>query len=525
MKVLKTLVTRFTKKYYSVDLKIILLGLLFSAFSFFNQLMTSLYTVANPELVNEIGLNPANLPNLIWTPALFLLLTLIILLFVIFETSKVVHYLKIENTENRLETTKRRLSQTTVLVFIVFAFYSLQDSLIWVWADRGWAADGIKIAWSVSIFIGLSFVFQYLNKKSDRVWIRSIFLILLLGMIFYSSSVEEITNGEGALYFVPIILVASFLTTPFFSIVIASLCILGISILTVPTLSESVNYIELSVVLLVGIVAWFLALVMERTLKESYTLNDELEQRVAQRTHELSAANAYKSQFLSRMVHDLRTPAAAIGMYLGHLEASGIAGVDTEAGLFKDETGRILAMLNNMSEVARLELGKLEDSIAMRPIDFAHLVHQQVEVSRPQAEEKGLALTFQDSGEIGKVRGNETYLGRAVSNLLSNAIKYSDAGQVQVQLGLDQARILLQIRDQGIGIPAEHMDELFTSFVRGGNVGERSGTGQGLGMVKEIVDLHQGEIQAESVLNQGAIFKIWLPRLAAEEPLSDLSIS
>ncbi|MFM7573625.1 MAG: sensor histidine kinase, partial [Snowella sp.] len=104
-------------------------------------------------------------------------------------------------------------------------------------------------------------------------------------------------------------------------------------------------------------------------------------------------------------------------------------------------------------------------------------------------------------------------LRQILTNLLTNAIKYSPPGSnINLNLKIEELKLIFEIKDQGIGIPVDDLNKLFTTFHRATNTGNIQGTGLGLAIVKKCVDLHQGEIEVHSILNQGSTFTLRLPK-------------
>jgi len=114
----------------------------------------------------------------------------------------------------------------------------------------------------------------------------------------------------------------------------------------------------------------------------------------------------------------------------------------------------------------------------------------------------------------GETRADENLLRHVLLNLLSNAVKYSPAGS-PVELGVqpDGDHVVFEVRDRGIGIPAEDRERLFTAFHRGQNVGQIPGTGLGLSIVKRCVDRHGGRIRVEDATPSGTVFTVAMPML------------
>ncbi len=134
--------------------------------------------------------------------------------------------------------------------------------------------------------------------------------------------------------------------------------------------------------------------------------------------------------------------------------------------------------------------------------------------NQERIEAKELTLAYEPDEELPRVLGDAEYLGLGIAMVLENAINYTDKGHIWVRSGQFQERreIYLEIADTGRGIAPEDMPHIFDRFYRGQNVGSLNvpGTGLGLTLLKEIVDLHQGEIEVESELGCGATFRVKL---------------
>lgn len=113
---------------------------------------------------------------------------------------------------------------------------------------------------------------------------------------------------------------------------------------------------------------------------------------------------------------------------------------------------------------------------------------------------------------------DEKLLNHILGNLLSNAIKYSpDGGIVDLEVVQEANTIVIQVKDQGIGLPLDYQEKLFQSFERASNVGNIQGTGLGLSIVKQATDLHGGEITVESQAGSGTTFTVTIPIVEASE--------
>jgi len=137
-----------------------------------------------------------------------------------------------------------------------------------------------------------------------------------------------------------------------------------------------------------------------------------------------------------------------------------------------------------------------------------------MDLLRPTAEKKNQALELNCEPQLPMIHGNPDYLERAVANLLENAVKYTlDGGNINVSTWSDQSHLVVEVADNGIGIPAVEIPRIFERFYRVDRSRSRDmgGTGLGLSIVKHIVQAHRGSIHVQSTLGAGATFQIRLP--------------
>lgn len=147
------------------------------------------------------------------------------------------------------------------------------------------------------------------------------------------------------------------------------------------------------------------------------------------------------------------------------------------------------------------------------PVGLGSMGRRIVETYRTQAEKKGVDFSVDIPDDLPTLVGDEGMIEELIENLVSNAVKYTEApGQVLVRFSkADDGEIHIEVKDTGIGIPAEDQERLFTEFHRGRNVRERIGTGLGLALVKEVVDRHGGRITIESKEGKGTAVRVHLP--------------
>jgi PAS domain S-box-containing protein len=231
--------------------------------------------------------------------------------------------------------------------------------------------------------------------------------------------------------------------------------------------------------------------------------------------------NDLKSHFVSMTSHEFRTPLSVIKSSAQLLQRYDWSRQDQLQHLQQIQSAvqHMTLLLEDILTLAQAEAGKLEFNPApLELIDFCRRLVSQIQLA-PGARHS-LNFTCAIARDELNVRMDEKLLQQILSNLLSNAIKYSPSDRVvRLALELDPSwresgGIVFQVRDSGRGIPSEARSHLFESFYRASNVGSIPGTGLGLTIVKQCVELHQGTIYWESQLGVGTTFRVTLPLLS-----------
>ena len=220
-----------------------------------------------------------------------------------------------------------------------------------------------------------------------------------------------------------------------------------------------------------------------------------------------------QATFASTVSHELRNPLASIGLNLYLLRRSTPEKRDYYMDALAQAADRMKSIIENTLTLSRLEARGSE--LVFAPVDLNAVVEQIVDGHRARAQATGLDMVFEPDTDLAPVRAERDQLIQVVTNLVTNAINYTPSGQVQVSTYMDTEReqARLQVQDTGMGIAAEDMPRLFERFYRGRRATESDvpGTGLGLAIIKEIVELHDGEIQVESQVGEGTTFNVWLP--------------
>ncbi|MCP4539223.1 MAG: response regulator [Chloroflexi bacterium] len=225
-------------------------------------------------------------------------------------------------------------------------------------------------------------------------------------------------------------------------------------------------------------------------------------------------------KFASDVSHELRTPLTSIGLRVQMLERSKPEKHTYHINILKQEVRQMTSLTEKTLAISRLQADTVEMEFA--PENLNTVIAQIVATHLVHANAAGLELVFEPDPALPLVRAERGRLAQVINNLLTNAVNYTPTGQVCVSTSLDVERGLacLQVRDTGIGIDPKDLPNLFKRFYRGlhANQLDIPGTGLGLSIVKEIVDLHGGEIEVESQVGEGSTFRVWLPLEGNEPP-------
>lgn len=221
-----------------------------------------------------------------------------------------------------------------------------------------------------------------------------------------------------------------------------------------------------------------------------------------------------QSDFMAELVHELRTPLAALKTSITLLKRPELAEnrrrdiIDT----MEQETERLIRMTSDFLDLARLESGRAR--IEMSPFDLRRLVYECIDVVAAQAHDRGITIVYSD--ESYEVMGDRGKLKQVLLNLLTNAIKYNrDHGRIDVHNRIveraDELFVELSVRDTGHGISKDNQKSMFQKFYRAADTsGFTHGTGLGLAIAKHIVEAHGGAIWLESEPGVGSTFFITL---------------
>ena len=271
-------------------------------------------------------------------------------------------------------------------------------------------------------------------------------------------------------------------------------------------------------------------LVAKRT-DELAHVNEELRRDIAQRKlieeelikakTEAEKANLAKSDFLSSMSHELRSPLNVMLGFAQLMESSSPPPAFTQMTMLKEINSAgwyLLELINKILDLAAIESGKLV--VAQEPMCIGEVMIESRTMVEPQAQERNIHLIFPPSSDMRFfVQADRTRVKQVLINLLSNAIKYNrEGGTVEVSCCMPEpGRLRVSVRDTGTGLPPEKLTQLFQQFNRlGQEAGSVEGTGIGLVVTKQLVELMGGVIGVESTVDVGSVF--WFELIADEAP-------
>ena len=262
-------------------------------------------------------------------------------------------------------------------------------------------------------------------------------------------------------------------------------------------------------------------------IAQDITDRKRTEQERAEFTRELEAQNErlleldrLKDEFVALVSHELRTPLTSIRGYL-ELVLDGEAGAVTDEqrqflGIVERNANRLLDLVGDLLFLAQIEAGKL--SLEVGSVDLAAVAAESVETARPLAEDKDITLTLATS-PVPVLAGDGARLAQLLDNLVSNAVKFTpEGGRVDVRASSSRGKAILEVRDTGMGIPAEEQEHVFERFFRTTRATEQAiqGTGLGLAISKAIVHAHGGQITLASSDGEGATFRVAIPIRAVQ---------
>jgi signal transduction histidine kinase len=236
---------------------------------------------------------------------------------------------------------------------------------------------------------------------------------------------------------------------------------------------------------------------------------------------EVRRADEAKTAFLANVNHELRTPITSTLLALELLQDGALGDLEpTQVSVLGDvrkANEHLLVLVNDLLDVARMELGRLE--VRLQLTDVAAVLRESLDLVREGASRAGVRL-LDEVQPLPPVFVDPTRIKQVATNLLANAVRFTPAGgSITLRSGLspDESTVLFEVSDTGAGIAPEDQERLFQPFVQGRQPEEkrREGVGLGLALARRLVEAHGGSISLESAPGAGSTFRVCLPRSAA----------
>ncbi|MGA9350615.1 MAG: ATP-binding protein [Anaerolineae bacterium] len=237
---------------------------------------------------------------------------------------------------------------------------------------------------------------------------------------------------------------------------------------------------------------------------------------VSERRHQ----EEFYRNFIQNISHELLTPLAAIAGHVANIKECSIEEVESwrhSQDIIEREVRRLTGLTSNLLLLSRLESGV---PLRLEPTNIGVVIEEAVAGLLRVAQAKGIELSIQSPPRLPRTRADRDRLKQVFINLLDNAVKYCPEGsKVQVRLEIDGESMVVEVADDGPGIPEEDLPHIFEKMYRVEKERTRAveGSGLGLSIVKRIVELHDGQIAVESTVGKGTAFRVRLP--LAGEPM------
>jgi signal transduction histidine kinase len=183
-----------------------------------------------------------------------------------------------------------------------------------------------------------------------------------------------------------------------------------------------------------------------------------------------------------------------------------------QLNMVKNSARHLLDLINDVLDISKIEAGQL--NMLNETFDLGASAAKVVQSARPLADKKGLQLSVKIDPHIGMVNSDCRRVEQILLNLISNAVKFTEKGFIDVECVSAESKIVLSVRDTGIGIKEEDMDKLFKAFqqIESGLTRKYDGTGLGLSISKKLAEMLGGKITVESVWGKGSTFSFVLPK-------------
>jgi len=426
-----------------------------------------------------------------------------------YDKSKLVQEFEKESTQKAINDTKT----ATILGCILYPIYSVLDLFVY----PGHYLEFLLIRATV-VGVCLS-VFGLMHTKIGKTYPKVIgTLLYIVGCLSIVLMVHRVGGYESPYYAgVNLVLIVFLAILPMdlprtliiCSIVYAAYIIPIVAFQTIDNLAIFMNnnFFFLSTIILVVISSHFATNLRFKEFSARYSL--------AEANKELKKLDILKSQFFANVSHEVRTPLTSVispiqSLYQGDMGELMPGQARLISQMYRNSL-KLLDMINQMLDFSKFEAGKME--LRLGPVDLDETVRDIIAVFEDVTERKGIKLGYVRKTSLPPLYLDIDKLERILMNLLRNAIKFTESGSITVRTGKKQGFIVIEVEDTGIGIPRDHLPHIFKRFQQVDTSSTRryEGTGLGLTIVKEAIDLMKGSIEVDSEEGKGTHFVIQLP--------------
>jgi signal transduction histidine kinase len=268
---------------------------------------------------------------------------------------------------------------------------------------------------------------------------------------------------------------------------------------------------------------------LARRLKELNERNERLQHEIGERKKtyyalerardDALAASRTKSNFVANMSHELRTPLNAVlgycEMLLEEADEGGYDKITPDLLRIHEAGQHLLSLINDILDLSKIEAGKME--LKLERYTVADVIEQALRTTRPLLGKNANTLEAQIAEDLGDGIADSTRVRQILLNLLSNASKFTEKGSIRLEVrrevGPDEDWLVFQVRDTGIGMTTEQLQQLFQEFFQADSSVRRKygGTGLGLAISRRLCRMMRGDIRAESEIGRGSVFTVRLP--------------
>lgn len=247
-------------------------------------------------------------------------------------------------------------------------------------------------------------------------------------------------------------------------------------------------------------------------------VNFEKKQKIIAQTTSIKAlkkADQLKDEFLANTSHEIRTPLNGI-LGIAQSLLAGVAGPISEKAqkdlnLIVNSGTRLLTLVNDLLDFSKIKQKQI--TLIKRPVDLHKLAIMVIDLMKPMINQRSIEIINKVDADFVKIYADENRLIQIMSNLLSNALKFSDQGFISIGAKIDNNEVTVSVEDTGIGIAKEHQASIFNMFEQVADhlTRNQGGTGIGLSITRQLVELHGGKLTVSSELGKGSTFSFTLP--------------